>query len=127
MEKELTTYEDEDSDYHSDSSLHFGEDISIYNQKSNEMDFLKQFLIVLSVNLVFDLSHLIDEQHGQKNKAFCPCHKHSEKWNKMCGNFEIMSKDDKCSKNGTFQDIKAFRQHCSCQGKSSIYHKAISL
>ena len=90
---------------------------------NREFDCLKQFLSVLSVNLVFD-SHFI-KNSGANKKVYCPCNKIYKKWNDLSKTTEIMDETDECSiKNKCFTGLQGLRAHIS-GNKHAELHSAM--
>ena len=117
---------EEDSDDDSDSNF-FGNNLEIVGTSNNyerEIENIKEFLLCLSINPVFD-SHFITEEINDI-RVYCPCHKIMSKWNKLSGVDEILDENDICNvKKSTFKNVTGFKSHITSLAKSSSIHLAM--
>ena len=116
---------EEDSDDDSDSFL--GNEYEIVGNSANyerEIKCIKEFLLCLSINPIFD-SHFITEDTNEI-RVYCPCHKIMSNWNKLSGVNELFDEKDTCNKNSCpFKTVSGFKTHIASCTRSSILHFAM--
>ena len=116
---------EEDSDDDSDSFL--DNEYEIVGNSANyerEIKCIKEFLLVLSINPIFD-SHFITEDTNEI-RVYCPCHKIMSNWNKLSGVNELFDEEDNCNKNSCpFKSVSGFKTHIASCTRSSILHFAM--
>ena len=116
---------EEDSDDDSDSFL--DNEYEIVGNSANyerEIKCIKEFLLVLSINPIFD-SHFITEDTNEI-RVYCPCHKIMSNWNKLSGVNELFDEKDTCNKNSCpFKTVSGFKTHIASCTRSSILHFAM--
>ena len=116
---------EEDSDDDSDSF--WGNEYEIVGNSANyerEIKCIKEFLLCLSINPIFD-SHFITDDTNEI-RVYCPCHKIMSNWNKLSGVNELIDEKDTCNKNSCpFKTVSGFKTHIASCTRSSIIHFAM--
>ena len=118
--KDLQSLEDSDDDSDSDFFETQLASVEKSNNSEREIESIKEFLLCLSINPVFD-SHFITDETNEI-RVYCPCHKIVSKWNKLSGVDELLDKYDICKvKKCPFKSVSGLKTHITTTGKIQIY------